>query len=84
MIDRPRYRIAGLAAALALCVALAVGATSRTPENQVGPTDGSDGGCYCGVALCGCASAPPGYTLTAMCTCGQTCSRSCTYTSAKS
>ncbi|HEY8022334.1 MAG TPA: hypothetical protein VIH93_14615 [Thermoanaerobaculia bacterium] len=82
MIDRQRRLIALLVVVIALCAALSVGATSIQPQNQVGPGDGSsDGGCYCGTALCGCSSAPPGYSLTASCTCGSTCTRTCTYTS---
>ena len=83
MIDRQRCLVALLVVVLALCAALSVGATVLSPQNQYPPGESSDGGCYCGTALCGCSSAPPGYSLTASCTCGTTCTRTCTYTSTK-
>jgi hypothetical protein len=78
MIDRQRL-IGALVVVLTLLAAFSLNALA--PQNQPGPTDPGDGGCYCGVALCSCASPPAGYTLEASCTCGSSCTRSCTYKS---
>lgn len=74
-----------LAVLMAFFGALSPGTGGQLPQNQPGPTDGStDGGCYCGIALCGCAAPPSGYTLEASCTCGGSgCTRTCTYTQSK-
>ncbi len=69
--------------AVAVCAAV-LSAGTIAPQNQPGPSDSpSDGSCYCSVPLCGCASPGPSFDLTATCTCGATCSRTCTYTSKK-
>jgi hypothetical protein len=72
----------GVLCVLAVAIGAAYSASALTPQNAPGPTDGpSDGGCYCNVPLCGCSSPGPNFDLTATCTCGATCTRSCTYTS---
>lgn len=73
-----------LAVLTAFFGAPSAGIGNPLPQNQPGPTDSSDSGCYCGIPLCGCAQPPSGYTLDASCTCGGSgCTRTCSYTQTK-
>jgi hypothetical protein len=81
MTNRQRC-VAAVLVAVAFLAALPVGAIPP-PQQQYDGQEGSDSGCYCGIVDCGCAAAAPGRYLEASCTCGTTCTRTCTYKSLK-
>jgi hypothetical protein len=70
-------RLVGILLALLMAVSGPMYADNKDDVPLPEPTNGCD---YCGLARCGCASAPLGFYLSYSCSCSTVqCTRSCVY-----